>query len=478
MSTPRTGRHFAPSAGEGEQGAARAHRAPEMSAGAHGEENAPLVAGPGEVPPASVPPVASEGRGSGAPINPLVAAREAGAARAEASAPRAADELFDMNSVAPAAAAEGTGKSFDTSFSDGHNVKRTVVIVLIVVVVLAALVVGGFFFVRGQAQAKATNNITAAIQRVSDADVVITPLDAAIGSEISSETVSQALTDAMLSSTTASNALTDADSRVRDANDQRALLTEEQTTVIDALKGSISARRSMLEIGRTLLASDAKVLKALENLDAAYASIEAANGKVKQSEDAYTAYADAVAQDGDLSVFDLWATVDVDNQAVADITNAQASVAAAKEQFPDADYSGIENYLNARLAELNVMVAFDTAVANGDQDGANGMIDQLNQAAAASEQAASSVPGTSRDLVRAAYSVVTSSQSEQYDVARDACAENDAIIREYLGTDDLDGATPGMDASSTQDATPTLDTPSATSDPAPTDAANKDAAAA
>lgn len=335
-------------------------------------------------------------------------------------------------------------KAFDTSFSDGHNVKRTLLIALIVVVVVVALAVGGFFLLRQQARGQATENITAAIQRISDADAVIAPLDEAIGSEISSSTVSQGLTDAMLSSTTASNALTDAAGKADAANAKRVLLSEEQTKVIDAIKGSVAARRSMLEIGRTLLASDTKVAKALESLDAAYASIAAANDKVRRAREMVVSYSDTAAQGGDLSGFDLWVAVDLDNQAIADVANAQTSTAAAKEAFADADYAALDGYLSARLAELQLIVAFDTALANGDEEGANAMIDQINQATAASDQAATSVPGTSRDLVRSAYSVVTSGQSEQYDAARSQCVENDATIRAYLGSDDADGMAPNL----------------------------------
>ena len=454
MATPKSGRHFAPSmAGDATQVSTPAGDETVAWQGDAVEQSGAAAPAPAPTPASQAP------AGRPGPVNPLVAAREAGAGRAQGSAsdarPMPTSALYDMSAAQQMQAVDGQGrplKSFDTSFNERRSLRRTLLIVLIVIAALAALVVGGFLFLRQQARTQATEAITAAIQRISDADVVVAPLDEAIGSEISSSTVSQALTDAMLSSTTASNALTDAAKKADEADSKRVLLTAEQTEVIDAIKGSVAARRSMLEIGRTLLASDTEVAKALESLDAAYASISAVNDKVRQSQDSYNAYSDAAGRGDDLSGFDLWATVDIDNQAVTDITNAQASVAAAKEAFPDADYTALENYLSTRLAELQVIVAFDTAVANDDQDGANAMVDQLNQAADASAQAATSVPGTSRDLVRDAYAVVTSGQSEQYDAARSQCVENDAVIRAFLGTDDADGTAPLLAASSEGDA--------------------------
>ena len=466
MTTPRAGRHFAPSADDaGETNSFPTLNLSEVQAPeARTAAPAPSPLNPAMAARAQAGGIGGATRGTAradsnaGPVNPLVAARAAGSGRVQGSSsgvrPKATGELYDMGAAQAAAGQSQPMKAFDTSFNDGRNAKRTLLIVLIVVLIVVLLAVGGFFLLRQQARSQATENITAAIQRISDADVVIAPLDEAIGSEISSSTVSQGLTDAMLSSTTASNALTDAAGKADEANAKRVLLSDEQTQVIDAIKASVAARRSMLEIGRTLLASDTKVAKALESLDAAYASISSANDKVRQAREMVVSYSDTAAQGGDLSGFDLWAAVDLDNQAIADVTNAQTSTASAKEDFADADYAALDAYLSARLAELQLILAFDTALANGDGDGANAMIDQINQATAASSQAAASVPGTSRDLVRSAYSVVTSGQSEQYDAARSQCTENDATIRAYLGGDEEDGMAPSLgdgSSSSTSD---------------------------
>lgn len=470
MTTLKAGRHFEPSAEHDEtaEDATRAFSMAELNqarqaSGMHDQPGveppvsspvampdpfspipvSPAPAGPlpSSVSSPSVAPAPKPATPSG-PINPLVAAREA-AAKAPAPdaspAPRAG-VTQTFAGVQPGQ--EVPMRSFDTSFGEKGHSRRTLLVVLIVILVIVALAVGGFFVLRGYVRTQATENINAAIQRLSDADAIIVPLDEAISSEISSSTVSEALTDAMLSSTTASNALTDAETRADQAGKYRELLTEDQGQVIDAIKGSVSARRSMLEIGRTLLATDKEVSGALTSLDAAYASIESANAKVQEALDLSTAYFAAGDQD---SGVDLWYIVECDNQAIAHITDAQNSVAAAKEAFPDADYTALETYLTTRLAELQVNLTFDTAMANGDEESALAMNDQITQAAAASAQAAASVPGTSRDLVRDAYAVVTSGQSTSYDEARSACASNDEVIRAYLGTDD-DGTAPSLGA--------------------------------
>ncbi len=431
MGNARTGRHFAPSANEADITTASQVTGPTPQ----------VTTGPAPAPKAGNGP-AQAGGASGhpsAPINPLVAAREAAGTGPIASSarPKTVDQLYYIEGQ-PAAAGV-PGKSFDTSFASKRSKKKVLLTVLIVLVVLVLAAVAAFFIVRGQVRASATENINAAIQRISDADVVIVPLDEAIGSEITSSDMSGELTNVMMSSTTASNALTDAASLAKEAGSMSFLLTDEQQQVIDAINDSVAARRSMLEIGRALLAVDAPVSDAIESLDAAFASIAAANAKVQQSQDTYIAYADAVSQGLDTSGIDLWANVEVDNQAVTDITNAQASVAAAKESFPDADYTALENYLATRLVELQINVQYDTAVANGDEEGANALIDQLNEAAAASSTAASTLPAASRDVLRDAYAQATSGQSEEYEQARTQCVESDEVIRDYLGVDAEDG---------------------------------------
>lgn len=437
MSTPKAGRHFASGTEEKEDpaGVLRGGRDGYPSLTNANATSSVTGVDTDEFTPISQSSPVSSSPSSG-PINPLVAAREAAVGPVERSS-AGLGAVGASGSPSSTQASPSVGKSFDISFAERKgNARHTLLVLIVVIAVILVIAAAAFFIVRGRVRASATENILAAIERISDADVVITPLDEAIASEISTSTVSGEVSNSMLSSTTASNALTDALAYAEEAGTYDFLLSEEQRDVIDAIELSVAARRTMIEIGRTLLSADSTVSSAIENLDAAYASIASANEYVQQSHAAYQTYADTVAQNGDTSGIDLWAIVEIDNQAVACITSAQASVAAAKEAFPSADYTALENYLINRLNELNLYVQFDTAVANGDEDTANSMIDLLNEASAVSTTAAALVPAASEDVVRSAYASVTSSQSEQYESARAQCVENDEIIRDYLGTSD------------------------------------------
>lgn len=405
--------------------------------------NVAAVSSPEHAPaPAAPATPAADVTALGAPVNPLVAARagmkDPDARRKSPAAPKAAEELYPIaEHPGTAQQADGAGKAFDTSFGDGtRKTRRTVTIVLVVVLALVLVAAVAFFVIRAQERSSAARSLDAAIERISDADEVIAPLDEAIASELSTSDVSEALTNAMMTSTTATNALAEASSQLDDAAKGRALLTDEQASVLDAARASVSARRDMLEVGRKLLTVDAQVSRALQSLDSAYAGIADANDKVQQSEDAYLAYSAAVAANEDASQFDLWANVDLDNTALTDITNAQASVAQAKEDFADADYSALETYLAARVTALQLLVQYDTCVANGDDAGAEAVLDQYNAANDAMNAAAANVPADGATLVRDAYAAATADQSGTYEQARSTCADNDATIRAYLGNDD------------------------------------------
>lgn len=369
------------------------------------------------------------------PVNPLVAARSNGAQ----GAPGSADGLFPIGDVAPTS----TGRGFDTSFGESGR-KRTVVIAVLVVVLLAALVVGLFFFLRGKEVADAQAQIDEAIELLRDTDEVIVPLDAAIAAEISTGVASDTLSNLMLQSSTTSTNLSSAEQLANEADRSRDILGEDDAAAIDAVKGSVSARRSMLEIGRMLLSTDTAVNEALNDLAMAYGCIADAAEKLQSAQSQFDSYNEALANGWDTSGYDLWALVQLDYDAVNAATEAQTWVAAAKEAFPSADLSVLETFLDARVYQLDLMAQIDTCLAYGDIDGANALNDQYNEADYAQQVAAEQVPAVAAELLTASYAETTASQREAYDVARDKCVAADSVLNGYLG---LSGASNEMGVS-------------------------------
>lgn len=387
------------------------------------------AAGYGEQPsltPASnpVPGPAPTPSAPAGPVNPLVAARSNGAQ----GAPGSADGLFPIGDVAPTS----TGRGFDTSFGESGR-KRTVVIAVLVVILLVAAVVGLFFFLRDKEVADAQAKIDEAVELLRDTDAVIVPLDAAIAAEISTGVASDTLSNLMLQSSTTSTNLSNAEQLANEADRSRDILGEDDAAAIDAVKGSVSARRSMLEIGRMLLSTDTAVNGALSDLAMAYGCIADANDRLQSAQSQFDQYNEALANGWDTGGFDLWALVQLDYDAVNAATEAQTWVAAAKEAFPSADLGVLDTYLAARVNQLNLMAQIDTCLANGDFDGAYALNDQYNEADYAQQVAAEQVPAVAAELLTASYAETTASQREAYDVARDKCVAADSVLNGYLG---------------------------------------------
>ncbi len=378
--------------------------------------------------------------------NPLVAARKAAEktgvspdepAVAGASAKRVgptptSGDLYPIKEVEE----DRRGGIFDTSFAEGGG-KKGILAIIGIVLVIALIFVGAFFGLRYKQAADARANIDSAIDRLRDSDAVIVPLDTAIAAEIDSGTASESLSNLMLQSSSTATMLTDAETYANEAARSSDLLSAEENDAVGAVKNSVSARRSMLEVGRMLLSADTESAAALDSLNQAYNCIASANSHIQAGLDQYYAYREALNNDWDTSGFDLWGIVQQDNDAISDLAMAQNWVASARESFPEADLTVLDNYLNTRINQVNILVQIDTCIANGDIEGADSFGQAYTDADAASQQAASQVPATAAELLVNSWATTTAAQRDAYDAARTKCVEADAILNAYLGITDV-----------------------------------------
>lgn len=377
--------------------------------------------------------------------NPLVAARKAAEKTGVSpDTPTAAStsvrrdgptptngELYPIHEVEE----DKRGGVFDTSFAEGGG-KKGVFAVVAIVVVIALIFVGAFFGLRYKQAADARANIDSAIDRLRDSDAVIVPLDTAIAAEINSGTASESLSNLMLQSSSTATMLTEAETFANEAARSGDLLSAEENDAVGAVKNSVGARRSMLEVGRMLLSADTESAAALDSLNEAYNCIASANSHIQAGLDQYYAYREALNNDWDTSGFDLWGIVQQDNDAISDLAQAQNWVASAREAFPEADLTVLDNYLNARINQVNILVQIDTCVANGDIEGADSLGAAYNDADLASQQAAGQVPATAAELLVNSWATTTAAQRDAYDAARTKCVEADAVLNAYLGITD------------------------------------------
>ncbi len=415
---------------------------------------------------------------SDVPVNPLVAARNNGN-RANGAA--SGNDLFPMQDVETTPASG----SFDTTFGETHH-RRTALIIVIIVVVVIVVFLAVFFGLRYKEASDARENIDEAVSLLRDTDTVIVPLDAAIAEELNSGTASDTVSGLMLQSTSTSTNLSSAESLAADASKSDSLLNDDEKDVIDAIQNSVSARRSILEVGRMLSSTDTSASEAEADLEGAYLSIANANDKMSWLSDEWAQY-----WGGDWGI-DLWELIDVDNDVISEITNAQEHVAAASEAFSSGDFSIINDYLAAYREQLDVLVQVDTLIANGDVDAAGTMdSEQYAPLKDRTEELAAQLPGSASEMMASARATINQSQSEAYTAAREKCLDADTIINEYAditGTSEEIGLAASdvalLDAAELNDATVGSEEAEAVSDeegapeeePAPEEGASEEAA--
>jgi hypothetical protein len=355
------------------------------------------------------------------PVNPLVAARNASSTNGGG----ANGALFPIQDY------EGNGRSIDTSFAEkGH--KHTVAVVLAVIVVVALLAVGLLLGLRWKEAQDARAQIADAVSLVQATDAVVDQLDRAIAAEMGAGAVDSAVSDAMMQSSTTSTSLSDAEALANEAYRSRDLLSDEDLAAIEATLSSVGGRRSLIEVGRVLQTA-ANQGDALSYLNTAYGYIDDAVNQVQWSADTFDGYYAAVEAGWDTSAYDLWGAVDLDQQAIASIQEAQTCVQAAADLLGGADFSVLDTYLSARLDQLDVLAQMDAFRASGDTASADALNDAYWAATEANGAAWANVPATADELLVDAFYLTLGGQYDAYVAARGQVLAADDVLNGYLG---------------------------------------------
>jgi hypothetical protein len=356
------------------------------------------------------------------PVNPLVAARTANAAQGSTDA-----GLFPIQDVE-----RGEGRSFDTSFAEGGR-RRGVVVAVVVIVLLALVAAGAFFGLRWKAATDARANIDAAVAALRLTDDVMVPLDTAIATAVSGGDAADDVRTVMLQSTSAATNLTEAETLANAAYDARDLLDADDITATSAVLKSVTARRTLLDEGRTLQAAATSYSEALDDLNAAYTSIYESWSNTDVSQSTWTGYYDTLNAGGDASGYDRWGTTDYDNAAVAAVQTAQGWVEAAKAAYPDASYDALDAYLDALLYQLSSFASVNVARLNEDYEAYDVAAAAFNESWATVEATWAACPQSADDLLAGSFAATAAAQRDAYEAARQQCVDADAVINDYLG---------------------------------------------
>ena len=392
----------------------------------------------GATPSTGMPPVSAQGgapeqqqaeaQEKKGPVNPLVSARVNAAGNA-VSQDRPNGSLYPISEVE----GQSSSKSFDTSF--GSSGKGKGPIIAIVAVLAVALIGCGIFFGWKFFQSKdASTRINEAIEQLRASDSVIMPLDAAVSEAIDTKASQRAVTDLINTSTAATSSISSAETTIDQIAANSGSLSDEDRKAVDALRAQVSARRSMLDVGRELQTIDAQYVSALSNLQNAYSTSALASDLLNQTWDLFNPYSEALQADEDLSEYvDPWHLVELDNQALAAIQQATDDVAVAASTMPSADLGAINAYLAAQAEYAYALLDAHTAFAEGDPDRGYEGADRISAAEAAMLEAQANVPADPAAALSNAYMSAIQRYTVSYDEAHSALTDSAAVLNGYVG---------------------------------------------
>lgn len=314
-----------------------------------------------------------------------------------------------------------------------RNRGRKIAAVIITIVVILAVAAGGVYYYLQRGEDEADESLAAALELVAQSDPAVVALDDAVNREVNAENVVEiddVIADAEAASATLDEALTYAQA----AAEGRWMEGSDGKEVAERTVAGIQARQEMIENGIVILNADKSAFNAASELQQAWLEIVDA--------DAYSRAAAEVISQITLNNYDsvVDSAVEQASNGLTDLSEARAHLERAKEHMPEADFSTLTAFIDAKEAALNAAVEADRAMLSDNETRRNEAIETYNNADAAAVEAASAIPEDISSIITAAYTQLTAEAADAYADARVRAAEADLHVRGYLGTDDAEGS--------------------------------------
>ena len=309
------------------------------------------------------------------------------------------------------------------------NRGKKIAAVIVTIVVILAVVAGGVYFYLQRGEDEADANLSAALELVAQSDPAIVALDDAVNREVNADNVGELegiIADAKAASATLDEALTYAQA----AADGRWMEGSDGKEVAERTVAGIQARQEMIENGIVILGADAAAFNAAAELQQAWLEIVDA--------DAYSRAAAEIISQITLNNYDtvVDSAVEQASNGLQDLTEAREHLEKAKSYLPEADFSTLEAFIDAKEAALSAAIEADRAMLSDNETRRNNAVEAYNEADAAAVAAASAIPEDISSIITTAYTQLTGTAADAYADARVRAAEADLHVRGYLGTDE------------------------------------------
>ena len=302
-----------------------------------------------------------------------------------------------------------------------RRARRIIGTVVGVAASVAVIAYAGFYFWSAYQQNQ--ENLTVlgqAMQELEAADEVVLAADALVTDGIgdTSDEDIQALIASMDDARVHINAAvafgeTAAESMDASADREAALKAQE----------SANARTKLLDGAASIIQAEAQARTASTQIQQCWDSLVEADGLLKE----------AAAMVTETTNDNVKASEEKTQQAQDLLTSAAESLAAAQDAYPSADLSAFGAYIDKRFEAIGYALASNDAIYIQDKSTADEQNALYNEADAEAVELAQKLPKNPTQPIEDALAADTQQARDDYYATREAAAQSDAYIRDYLG---------------------------------------------
>ncbi len=304
-----------------------------------------------------------------------------------------------------------------------------------IAIILAVILIGGavtYYVLSTQALERETNRTAAyvlldeAIALIQESDQVVVSLDSATTTEVTGANLSER--EVLLERVpTTRETLATAEEKAREAIE---LLTssEDKEFAQHVIDASVN-REDMLTSGENIISKDIEAMNSVLLFGQAWELIVNADTEFRATAE--------LSKTGSYS--GLRQAIDRNNAILTSLQQASDLLNQAQEAFADADYSSVTDYVARKMESVQLAIAADQAILDGDIDAVNARNAEFDLKDAEVVDAASKIPPEPLSLITNAYETATAEDHALYDSARANAAEADSYIREYVGVETQTG---------------------------------------
>jgi len=303
--------------------------------------------------------------------------------------------------------------------------RRRVMVVLASVLALALAAAGIYHLKTGELRyAQTEERFHQAVAMMQETDEVVVGIDTAVNSQVTADGLTR---------------LQDLLDRVPQTEDELqqvigildeiepAMKRHNNGDIVAQLRTSAEARLAMLEAGSELVGYDIEAMRSSESFAEGWMLITTAD-KLSREAGAFATYATSnnVSQ-----------ALNLNNQALADLTDAKARITEASQAFPDADFSTLQSYIDSKMKALGYASAADQAFLDGDTATVDAQTALYTAEDANAVAFAQKLPTDPSQIILGAYDKVTAAPRKSYVEARQQAADAEAAVRNYLGINEV-----------------------------------------